>query len=105
MRIEIVSVTGTRPSASGVFREFAQGILDLTSDMHVSSGTVVSVEGEDTMFIGEALGCWHADAGTWMVRVKVHDMLTNFQSLMRLRNALFQTERAPVSSELCSVIR
>ena len=67
----------------------AQGqriILETTEPIGVSS--VISVEHDDVLFLGEVVSCRGASGPTWNLEVNVEQILTGLQSLMALRERL-----------------
>lgn len=58
-------------------------ILETTEPLPVSS--VISVQHEDVLFLGEIVTCKPASGPAWNLQVKVEQILTGLQSLMALR--------------------
>src|SRR5581483_3949809 len=58
--------------------------LVLNTTERISESTLVSVEYEDTLFLGEVVVCSGAQA-IWTLEIQVEQMLTGLQSLMALR--------------------
>ena len=58
--------------------------LILSTSESIQESTVVSVEYEDTLFLGEVVTCSGGPQG-WRVEVRVDQILTGLQSLMTLR--------------------
>ncbi|MBV9156409.1 MAG: hypothetical protein JO097_09110 [Acidobacteriaceae bacterium] len=61
-------------------------ILETTEPLPIS--TVVSVEHEDVLFLGEVLSCRVTSGPAWNVEIKVAHFLTGLQNLMALRKGL-----------------
>jgi hypothetical protein len=70
--------------------------LRLESPERLTLSTVVSVEYNDAMFLGEVMNCRKDAADIWQIEVKVDQILTGLQSLMALRAGLLG-EGIPVS--------
>ena len=70
--------------------------LRLESPERLSLSTVVSVEYNDAMFLGEVMNCRKDPANNWQLEIKVDQILTGLQSLMALRAGLLG-ESTPVS--------
>jgi hypothetical protein len=62
--------------------------LQLTVLERLKNGTAVSVEHEDTLFLGEVISCTQDVEDRWHLQVEVEQVLTGLQSLMNLRAAL-----------------
>ncbi len=61
-------------------------ILEATEPLPIS--TVISVEHEDVLFLGEVLTCRVTSGPAWNIEVKVAQILTGLQNLMALRKGL-----------------
>ncbi len=59
--------------------------LGVDAAERIAVSTPVSVEYNDAMFLGEVLRCSQAANGAWDVEIKVEQILTGLQSLMKLR--------------------
>ena len=59
--------------------------LDVGEALSVS--TVISVEYEDALFLGEVVGCARSEQ-SWNVQVQIEQILTGLQSLVALRDRL-----------------
>lgn len=59
--------------------------VDAAESVPVS--TALSVECDDTLFLGEVVSCSHSDVG-WKIEIKIEQILSGLQSLMALREAL-----------------
>lgn len=71
--------------------------LVLNTTERISESTLVSVEYEDTLFLGEVVVCSGAQ-GTWTLEIQVEQMLTGLQSLMALRaHLLGESVSAPLA--------
>ena len=75
-----------------MFGSFSGQWLTLTTVERLATGTVISVEYNDVLFIGETVSCTPKTGDRWAVIVKVAQTLTGLQSLMLLRA---QLERDP----------
>jgi hypothetical protein len=62
--------------------------LTLNSDERIPLCAVVSVERNDTLFLGEVITSVPATDGCWRSEIKVDQILTGLQSLMNLRSHL-----------------
>jgi len=62
--------------------------LLLESPERLGISTVVSVEYNDALFLGDVMNCRGASDGVWLVEIKVSQILTGLQSLMALRSGL-----------------
>jgi hypothetical protein len=108
-RLEIQQVTGERRKLPVVFQTFADKCLTLTTSEQVAILTVVGVEHNDVLFVGEVVRCTPAGE-QWAIDIKVAQMLTGLQSLLILRAQLdlHQTESKEVPIEtpvFCEVPR
>jgi hypothetical protein len=108
-RLEIKQVTGERRKLPVVFQTFADKCLTLTTSEQVAILTVVGVEHNDVLFVGEVVRCTPAGE-QWAIDIKVAQMLTGLQSLLILRAQLdlHQTESKEVPIEtpvFCEVPR
>jgi len=61
-------------------------ILEAGEPLPISS--VISVEHEDVLFLGEVIACKGASGPAWNLEIKVEQILTGLQSLMALRDHL-----------------
>ena len=61
--------------------------LTLETSECLPSSRVVSVEYDDTLFLGEVVSCVGTE-NTWSVEVKVEQVLNGLQSLLALRSRL-----------------
>ncbi|MGI9070168.1 MAG: hypothetical protein ACR2JB_02275 [Bryobacteraceae bacterium] len=101
--------TGERRKLHVVFETFADKCLTLTTSEQVAISTVVGVEYNDVLFVGEVVRCT-ATGEPWAMDVKVAQTLTGLQSLLILRAQLdqHQTESKDVPIEVpvfCEVPR
>ncbi len=63
--------------------------LTLETSEVLSAGKVISIEYDDTLFLGEVVSCVGSQREqTWSVEVKVEQILNGLQSLMALRSRL-----------------
>lgn len=71
--------------------------LILKTNEYVRESTLVSVEYEDTLFLGEVIICAGA-RDEWTIEMRVEQMLTGLQSLMALRaHLLSESVPAPLA--------
>lgn len=98
-KIELIAFDGRRRSIDSRFDRFTTPWLFVDVDERIALSTVLSVEHDDVLFVGEVLACAHAESGAWRLSVKVEHKLTSLQSLMRLRSALLG-EQAPISTDI-----
>jgi len=61
--------------------------LTLEACESVPSRTVISVEYDDSLFLGEVVSCVGAE-NAWSIEIKVEQVLNGLQSLMALRSRL-----------------
>lgn len=61
--------------------------LIINGPEHVRESTLVSVEYEDTLLLGEVVIC-NGSADDWRIEIRVEQILTGLQSLMALRASL-----------------
>lgn len=59
--------------------------LGVDAAERIAISTPVSVEYNDAMFLGEVLRCSPTENGSWDLEIKVEQILTGLQSLMKLR--------------------
>jgi hypothetical protein len=59
--------------------------LGVDAAERIANSTPVSVEYNDAMFLGEVLRCSQTESGSWDLEIKVEQILTGLQSLMKLR--------------------
>jgi hypothetical protein len=70
--------------------------LILTTREYIRESTLVSVEYEDTLFLGEVIVC-SGGQDAWAAEIRVEQMLTGLQSLMALRaHLLSESVAAPL---------
>ncbi|MGA8026122.1 MAG: hypothetical protein WB992_03190 [Bryobacteraceae bacterium] len=62
--------------------------------------TVISVEHEDALALGEVLACAAGLNGAWSIDVKVHQVLSGLESLMALRAGLLGERLPGVPSQI-----
>ena len=71
--------------------------LILSTSEFIHESTVVSVEYEDTLFLGEVVICFGGPQG-WTTEMRVDQILTGLQSLMALRAHLMsESMSAPLA--------
>ncbi len=90
--VEIVSENGSgeRRKIPGIFHAFASKCVKLIASERLAHRTVVGIECNDVLFLGEVVGCTHGDEDQWEIDVKVAQTLTGLESLMILRAQLEQ---------------
>jgi hypothetical protein len=102
-RLEIRPEHGTegRRSIPIVFQTFANKCLTLSTSEALGLSTVVGVEYNDVLFVGEVVRCTAGVGDQWQVEIKVEQTLTGLQSLLILRAELdrHQTESKAASME------
>jgi hypothetical protein len=93
--VEIVAENGSgeRRRIPGVFHVFASRCVKLIASERLAHRTVVGIECNDVLFIGEVLGCTPGDGDQWEIDVRVAQTLTGLESLMILRAELEQHQR------------
>ncbi len=70
--------------------------LAISAAEGVRESTLVSIEYEDTLFLGEVVVC-SASEQTWKLEVRIEQMLNGLQSLMTLRaHLLSESLTAPL---------
>jgi hypothetical protein len=79
---------GSKHSIPCTFESIEGKRLLLESPERLGISTVVSVEYNDALFLGDVMNCRGASGGVWLVEIKVHQILTGLQSLMALRAGL-----------------
>jgi hypothetical protein len=109
LEIQQAHATGERRKLPVVFQTFADKCLTLTTSEEVAISTVVGVEHNDVLFVGEVVRCTPAGE-QWAIDIKVAQTLTGLQSLLILRAQLdqHQTESKDVPIEtpvFCEVPR
>ena len=62
--------------------------LTLETSERVASSTMVSVEYNDALFLGDVMSCTHKETDFWRVEIRVEQVLSGLQSLMALRAGL-----------------
>jgi hypothetical protein len=108
LEVQPAHATGERRKLSVGFQTFANKCLTLMTSEQLGISTVVGVEYNDVLFLGEVVRCT-ALGELWAVDIKVGQMLTDLQSLLILRAQLeqHQTEskdvpiEAPCSGKFC----
>jgi hypothetical protein len=89
---------GKKLSIPCIFSGMEGRRLSVEANETITVSTAVSVECDDTLFLGEVVTCSPADEG-WKVEIKVEQILTGLQSLMALRAHLL-SEGVPQSLRL-----
>ena len=87
IQVPAVVPNGTIRTVEGMFQNLQGKRLTLESSEPLPVSTVVSVEYDDTLFLGEVVACAEVDR-TWNMEVKVEQVLNGLQSLMALRTRL-----------------
>ncbi|HSU57817.1 MAG TPA: hypothetical protein VLI55_00775 [Bryobacteraceae bacterium] len=93
VNVETVLPDGNRRAVRGIFRGFRGDWLSICTAERIALSTAAAVQYNNALFIGEVLACREMDAA-WIIRIKVKRMLTNLQSLMRLRSALLRINQS-----------
>ena len=62
--------------------------LVLQTEIRLAGGAAVSVEYEDSMFLGEVVSCVPLESGCWQLDLRIAQVLTGLQSLFVLRSRL-----------------
>jgi hypothetical protein len=90
--VEIVSENDNeeRRRIPGIFHAFASRCVRLIASEWLAHRTVIGIECNDVLFIGEVVGCTPGDENQWEIDVKVVQTLTGLESLMILRAQLEQ---------------
>ena len=65
----------------------------------LAPGTAITIECDDSLFLGEVITCSHLVGNTTM-EVRIEQILTGLQSLMALRSRLLDEGRERVPSTL-----
>ena len=89
-RVEIVSENDgkERRTIPGIFHAVASKCVKLIASERLAQCTVVGIECNDVLFIGEVVGCAPGDGDQWEIDVKIAQTLTGLESLMILRAEL-----------------
>jgi hypothetical protein len=82
-----VSLGGDRRSVSCLVHGSRGKRLLIEATERVPTSVAVSVEMDDTMFLGEVIACSASETG-WKVELKIEQILNGLQSLMALRSHL-----------------
>lgn len=91
-RAAVIQIPATEPNGSKrrvscMFQGMHNKRLTLEAEESLRAGGVVSVEYDDTLFLGEVVSCVGSGT-TWSVEVKVEQILNGLQSLLALRSRL-----------------
>ena len=78
---------GAKRSIACMFQGMHGKRLTLETNESVPNGKAISVEYDDSLFLGEVLSCAGSN-NLWSVEVKVEQILNGLQSLMALRSRL-----------------
>jgi hypothetical protein len=93
LEVQPAHATGERRKLSVGFQTFANKCLTLTTSEQLGISTVVGVEYNDVLFLGEVVRCTAAGE-RWAIDIKVGQMLTDLQTLLVLRAQLDQDQTA-----------
>ena len=88
VQIQIVSPSPVKRIVPGVLRQVSNESLWLDTDSPILCGTVLAIENDDTLFVGEVVAFGPADENRWNVWMKLHDRINNLESLSRHHEAL-----------------
>jgi hypothetical protein len=88
--VEIVSGSGERRKIPGIFHTFASKCVKLIASERLAYRTVVGIECNDVLFIGEVICCTPGAGDQREIDVKVAQTLTGLESLMILKAELEQ---------------
>ena len=84
----------SKEAFAGAIDSFESKQLRLSCRQPLPVFGALTVQHEDTLFLGEVITCApKADGREWMVVVKVEQVLTALQSLLCLRKQLLEAER------------
>lgn len=78
---------GSKRSIPCIFEGLHGKRLTLETNEGLPAGKVISVEYDDTLFLGEVVSCI-GSSNNWSLEVKVEQILNGLQSLMALRSHL-----------------
>ena len=87
IQIPAVDPNGAKRSVACMFQGMHGKRLTLEAAESIPTSKLISVEYDDTMFLGEVVTCVAAQ-NTWSVEVKVEQVLNGLQSLLALRSRL-----------------
>ena len=82
---------------------FEKKRLLLSCSQSLQVRQALTVEYEDMLILGEVVGCSPDADGIWTCLIKVEQVLSALQSLLRLRNQLLDAEapaRQPLTNEI-----
>ena len=77
--------------------------LNLSTQEYIAESTVVSIEFEDTLLLGEVVTCSSVQ-DAWSAVIHIEQMLTGLQSLMALRAHLLSESGESVSAALPELV-
>ena len=83
---------------AGHFDSFENKRLQLSCSRPLPAFQALTVEHEDMLFLGEVIACCPESGNEWTVLIKVDQILTALQSLLRLRKELIEAEPVARSS-------
>lgn len=87
--IQVASGTGeARTSVPCTLQGMNGKRLRLEAGQRLPASTAVSVEYNDALFLGEVIACTSGPGSSWLVEVKIEQILTGLQSLVALRSRL-----------------
>jgi len=87
IQISSAEPNGAKRSISCMFQGMHGKRLTLETSESLSSSKVVSVEYDDSLFLGEVVSCVGSE-NSWSVEVKIEQVLNGLQSLLALRSRL-----------------
>ncbi|HEY3939286.1 MAG TPA: hypothetical protein VGL97_17780 [Bryobacteraceae bacterium] len=89
LQVPTGEANGSKYQIACTFEGMQDKRLTLEAPERLGVSSVVSVEYNDTMFLGEVLACRRATTpDIWQIEIKVEQILTGLQSLMALRAGL-----------------
>lgn len=96
LQLPVADGQGTRRNIPCQVEDMQGKRLVLITTERIAESTLVSVEYEDTLFLGEVVVCSGAQE-TWTLEIRVEQILTGLQSLMALRaHLLSESVSAPL---------
>jgi hypothetical protein len=89
IQIPTGEANGSKKQIPCTFESMQDKRLILEAPERLGISTLLSVEYNDAMFLGEVVGCRRGATGDiWQIEIKVEQVLTGLQSLMALRAGL-----------------
>ena len=83
-----------KQSFAGILHSFENKQLRLSCSQPLQSFQAITVEHEDRLFLGEVVTCTAKPSeGEWTVLVKIEQILSALQSLLCLREQLWEAEQ------------